>query len=310
MITNPQQEFSSLLFNRMSSDAINLTPYRLEESKTPTLDVIKPPVVSLMSWNINGLRSYFRHDPRGEVINSLIVKYRPDFICLQETRIQNSHVAEVKSELVRLFNCKSVHLSCSQARKGYSGTAILGISEAADDKSVSYGIGETEGDQEGRTIILRHPQFSLINVYSPNSGEALSRLNYRTNIWDRMLRARMDKLILERPHIPVIIAGDLNVAHKYTDFYCWESAGSLKQPGLTIDERNSFQNTILGSDFIDTFRASFPDTIKYSYFSSRSKHISYPQKRGFRLDYILTNAQRAGLKVSHHKPFVDDSVRL
>ena len=280
------------------------------KAKDHTVEKTNHPFVSIMSWNINGLRSYFRHDPEGKVIKSLITKYRPYFICLQETRIQNSHVAEVSSELIRLFNCKSVYLSCSQARKGYSGTAILAMNKCstADDLSVSYGIGDPEGDKEGRSIVLKHPQFSLVNVYTPNSGEALTRLQYRTITWDRVLRARLDQLTRERPDIPVIIAGDFNVAHTHKDFYCWENVLSLRQPGLTIEERDSFQNTILGSDFIDTFRHSFPDTIKYSYFSSRSKHISHPQKRGLRLDYILTNAPDGVKEESHQKPYIDDSV--
>jgi exodeoxyribonuclease-3 len=267
----------------------------------------RPYTVSILSWNVNGIRSYLRHDPTASVMKSLITAHKPDYICLQETKLQEAHVDAVSSELTSLLDCKRAYFSCSRRRKGYSGTAVLVFNDQMKEKEVCYEIGDEEGDQEGRVIVLNTGDFALLNVYTPNSGESLDRLSYRVNAWDKAFRKKMDELSAQSRLRAVIVAGDLNVAHETIDFHCYDKPVSLKMPGTTLEERKSFRETILGTEFIDTFRAAHPGLVKYSYFSARSKRVSYPQKLGFRLDYILTNTAASSIS-KEHPPFIDDRV--
>jgi exodeoxyribonuclease III len=175
-------------------------------------------------------------------------------------------------------------------------------------------------DAEGRLICLRTRDYALMNVYSPNAGASLARLEDRVSAWDVALRARMDTLAtrpssgtdkdnrkLSATPFPVIVAGDFNVAHERIDFYQSGNA-CLKQAGLTPEERESFGSTILKADFIDSFRHVYPSERRYSYFSARQKPSSHALKRGLRIDYVLCNLGPQNIS-KERPPFIEDEVR-
>jgi exodeoxyribonuclease-3 len=157
---------------------------------------------------------------------------------------------------------------------GYSGTAIFSKKEPIN---VIYGL-ENDLDDEGRVITLEFKKFFLIHVYTPNSGRALERLKWRTETWDKAFLKHIEKL-----KKPVIVCGDLNVAHKEIDIK--NSKTNLKTAGFTVEERESFSNILEKANLIDTFRYKHPEEIKYSFWSymrnARAKNI------GWRLDYFL-----------------------
>lgn len=132
--------------------------------------------LSVMSWNVNGLRSLLRHDSEGSLLRSLVESKRPDFICLQETKLQEVHTQEMASKLDQFFRQPvSCYWNSSRGRKGYSGTAIICMEQnfKSADLSVSYQLGDDAGDLEGRLITVEGENFSLTNVYVPNSGDGM-----------------------------------------------------------------------------------------------------------------------------------------
>ena len=280
-----------------------------------------------MSWNVAGLRAILKKDP--EALPSLATKHNLDVICLQETKLQDVHVNDpklkIKGFLLEDENYDS-HFSCSEIKKGYSGTAVfikrrgdgtekkikkqstlnfskknktVSESKSSNDAmidlellkplEISYGIGKDEHDKEGRAITVDFPLFSLTNVYVPNSGQKLDRLSYRTDQWDKDLLTKMKE---KEQTKPVIWLGDLNVAHKYLDVWNDGAKHLAKQAGTTQEERDSFQSQ-LDSDngaFVDAFRHLHP-TAKghYSYWSQRAGNRA-PNK-GLRLDYFICSRQ-------------------
>ena len=276
-----------------------------------------------MSWNVAGLRAILKKDP--QALPSLATKHDLDVICLQETKLQDMHVNDpklkIKGFLLEEENYES-HYSCSEVKKGYSGTAVfvkkrgtdgekktmkqstLNFSKKnnTDSKSkskellkidsdllkpleISYGLGKDEHDKEGRAITVDFPLFSLTNLYVPNSGQKLDRLSYRTEQWDKDLLSKME----ERENTkPVIWLGDLNVAHTNLDVWNDGAKHLAKQAGTTQAERDSFQKQLdaNGGAFVDAFRYLYP-TAKghYSYWSQRAGNRA-PNK-GLRLDYFI-----------------------
>lgn len=261
-------------------------------------------------------------------MRGLVDKHRPDFICLQETKLQEHHTEDVERALIDGLGCRSIVWSSSRSRKGYSGTAVVSMhTDLSATAEASFDIGVTEMDSEGRVICLKTKDFALLNVYSPNSGATLARLADRVKLWDVALRARMESIssptsaakhptgsetaVLKSNKsssalFPVIVAGDLNVAHERIDFY-QSGTACLKQAGLTPEERESFGSTILKDDFIDTYRHIYPSERRYSYFSARQKPSSHSMRRGLRIDYVLTNAG-AGSICKERPPFIEDEV--
>jgi exodeoxyribonuclease III len=226
-------------------------------------------------------------------------------------------------ETLQLVDDYDDYWSCSTVKKGYSGTAVFvrkrkgsgngkktakqatldtfvaKVEKESDKKpnvdlpidkellvpvSVSFGIGKSEHDAEGRTITVDFPRFSLCNVYVPNSGEKLNRLAYRTEEWDRDFLAYMQTLSSKNKK-PVLWLGDLNVAH--TNLEVWNDGAKhlAKQAGVTKEERASFQNQ-LDSGFIDAFRHLHPTAAgHYSYWSTRAGNRKV--NKGLRLDYFV-----------------------
>ncbi|NMB21594.1 MAG: exodeoxyribonuclease III [Firmicutes bacterium] len=221
--------------------------------------------MKLVSWNVNGLRAAvnkgfmdFFHD-----IDS-------DFFCVQETKMQEGQLELELPGYEQYWN--------SAVKKGYSGTAIFTKHRPL---SVFYGLGIEEHDQEGRLITLEYDSFFLTTCYTPNSQRGLARLDYRMT-WEDDFRAFLGDLAEQKP---VIVCGDLNVAHKEIDLK--NPSTNRKNAGFTDEERNKFSD-LLDSGFIDTYRHFYPDKTDaytwWSYFSNaRERNI------GWRIDYFLVS---------------------
>lgn len=227
------------------------------------------PAIHLVNWNVNGLRSICKKDFVKD-----IQTMDPDILCLQETK---ASLEEVKS-LCELLPKYKAYVNSSKARKGYSGTAILSKMEPL---GISFDMNIEEHDQEGRVITAEYEKFFLITVYAPNSGEGLKRLDYREK-WDTEFKnyvAGLNKIK------PVIIAGDLNVAHKEIDI-ARAKENYNKSAGYTQREIDSFDK-LLNLGLTDSFRHLHPEDIKYTYwnqlFNARARN------RGWRIDYFLVD---------------------
>lgn len=223
----------------------------------------------LVNWNVNGIRSIIKKDFAKDVR-----EMNPDMLCLQEHK---ASLADVKTVLEAFPEYKA-HINDSKARKGYSGTAILTKQEPI---SVTYDMGVEEHDQEGRVVTAEYDTFILVTVYTPNSGEGLKRLEYRQT-WDNTFREYVSWLNKRKP---VIICGDLNVAHQPIDL-ARPKQNYNKSAGYTQQEIDSF-SALLEAGFVDTFRNKHPEEVKYSYwnylFNARANNT------GWRIDYFLVS---------------------
>ena len=221
--------------------------------------------MKLISWNVNGIRACLQKD-----FMTFFNEADADIFCLQETKIQEGQVTLDLPGYYQYFNYA--------VKKGYSGTAIFTKKEPI---SVSYGIGIEEHDQEGRVITLEFENFYMVTVYTPNSKQQLERLEYRM-VWEDDFRAYLHKLEEKKP---VVVCGDLNVAHKEID---------LKNPktnhhsaGFTDEERGKMTQ-LLESGFVDTYRHFHPDTEGvYSWWSYRFQ--ARAKNAGWRIDYFLVS---------------------
>lgn len=225
--------------------------------------------MKIVSYNVNGIRAAIKkglHDSFGAI--------DADILCLQETKAQDDQVLEALGDVspYEVF-------SNSAVKKGYSGTAIL---TKIKPLSVSKGVGIEEHDQEGRVLCLEYDNFYLVNVYVPNSSRELVRLPYREG-WDQDFLKYLKDLEDKKP---VILCGDMNVAHQEIDI-ARPKSNYNKTAGYTQTEIDGMTNFI-NAGFVDTFRSLHPDTVAYSWWSyragAREKNI------GWRLDYFLISA--------------------
>ena len=222
-------------------------------------------MLKFISWNVNGLRACYDKG-FADAFNRL----EADFFCLQETKMQ-------EGQLDVQFEGYQSYWNYAE-KKGYSGTAIF---SKVKPLSVTYGLGIEEHDHEGRVITLELESYYLITVYTPNSQEELRRLDYRMK-WDDDFRAYLKKLEEKKP---VIVCGDLNVAHKEIDLK--NPKTNRKNAGFTDEERAKF-TTLLESGFTDTFRYCYPEQEGiYSWWSYRFK--AREKNAGWRIDYFLTS---------------------
>lgn len=228
--------------------------------------------LTVASWNVCGLRSLLKKGTLPDLFTP-----KPNILCLNETMLQDKHVPGVSSQLPQ-YPYK--YFSCSQARKGYSGVAVLADSEPI---KVTYGLGVPELDAEGRLIAAEFKEFIVVSTYVPNAGAALVRLDYRTLQWDTALRRYLDDLQREKP---VVWLGDLNVVHEDIDIY--DIRGKEDWACCTPQERNSFSTTLRSNDMIDSFRLLHPTERGYSYYSRRNINAR-EKKQGWRLDYVITS---------------------
>ena len=223
--------------------------------------------MKLVSWNVNGLRACM-----GKGFMDFFTAVEADVFCLQETKMQEGQVVFDFPGYQQYWN--------SAQKKGYSGTLIL---TKINPLSVSYGIKIPEHDNEGRVITIEFEKFYLINVYTPNSQQELARLDYRMS-WEDAFRNYV--LSLEKAK-PVMICGDLNVAHTEIDLK--NPKTNRKNAGFTDEERQKM-TALLDSGFIDSYRYFYPDKIEaYTWWSymrqARSHNI------GWRIDYFIVSQQ-------------------
>ena len=221
----------------------------------------------IISWNVNGIRAIIKKD----FIND-INKLDADIICLQETK---ANVDQTKTALT-VFDQYHVFANSSKARKGYSGTAVL---TRIKPLKVTYDINIKIHDQEGRVILLEYDNFNLINVYVPNSGQELKRIEYRT-LWDKDF---LNYCISTNRNKPLVITGDFNVAHQEIDI-ARPKANYNKTSGYTQIEIDGFSK-FLDNGFVDIFRTKNPEKIIYTWWNYRFR--ARERNVGGRIDYFL-----------------------
>lgn len=224
--------------------------------------------MKLISWNVNGLRAIVQKG-FADIFNELDA----DVFCLQETKLSENQLDLQFDGYRSWWNYAD--------KKGYSGTAVYSRPEPI---SVTRGMDIDEHDHEGRVITVEYPDFYLVNVYTPNSQNELARLEYRMK-WENDFLEYVTGLDRVKP---VVICGDLNVAHEEIDLK--NPKTNRKNPGFTDDERSAMTR-LLNAGFIDTYRHLHPDTVAYSWwsyrFSARAKNI------GWRIDYFLISQRLA-----------------
>lgn len=221
----------------------------------------------LISWNVNGIRAILKKNFL-QSLNELV----PDVLCLQETKAQPEDVKTALSTVPGFH----FYTNSSKARKGYSGTAILSKKEPID---VIYDMGIEEHDQEGRVITAEFENYFLVTVYTPNSGAGMKRLDYREG-WDVAFREHIEALDQKKP---VVVCGDLNVAHKEIDL-ARPKPNYNKTSGYTQKEIDGLEN-LLSAGFFDSFRHFYPDEVKYSWWNYKFK--ARERNVGWRIDYFL-----------------------
>ncbi len=218
-----------------------------------------------VSWNVNGLRACLQKG-----FPDFFQQIDADFFCLQETKLQEGQV-ELEFPGYRQYWCYA-------EKKGYSGTAIFTKHEPL---SVSYGIGVSELDTEGRVITLEYPDFFLVTCYTPNAQRELARLDHRMR-WEEAFRGYLSGLDAEKP---VILCGDLNVAHQEIDLK--NPASNRGSAGFSDEERGAFTK-LLEAGFTDSFRYLYPDKAEaYTWWSYMFK--ARERNTGWRIDYFVVS---------------------
>ncbi len=231
--------------------------------------------MKFISWNVNGLRACITKG-----FEDIFKELDADFFCLQETKMQAGQCDFSPEGYESFFNYAE--------KKGYSGTAIFSKHKPL---SVAYGIGVEEHDHEGRVITLEMPDFFLVTVYTPNSQDELKRLDYRMR-WEDDFQAYLKKLDAQKP---VIVCGDMNVAHQEIDIK--NPKTNRRNAGFTDEEREKF-GSLLSKGFTDTFRFKHPDEVTYSWWSYRFR--AREKNAGWRIDYFVTS-ERLNDKIKEAK---------
>ena len=237
--------------------------------------------MKFISWNVNGLRAAIRKG-----FHDFVAGAGADVICLQEVRALPDQVNLELDHYLPFWNPAD--------KKGYSGTLLL---TRVEPLAVTAGLGLPQHDGEGRVITAQFEDYYLVNVYTPNAKRGLGRLNYRTIQWDAAFLIHLKRL---RRHKPVIVCGDLNVAHKEIDLA--NPKANVRNPGFTIEERAGFDK-LVAAGFIDTFREFTTEGGHYTWWSqmgrAREKNI------GWRIDYFcISPGLRPRLRASFIRPEV------
>ncbi|XP_057835643.2 DNA-(apurinic or apyrimidinic site) endonuclease, chloroplastic isoform X2 [Cryptomeria japonica] len=263
-------------------------------------------MVRLISWNVNGLRALLKREENKFL--QLAERENFDILCLQETKLQEKDVQQIKQGL--LDGYETSFWTCSVSKLGYSGTAVI---SRVKPVSVRFGLGFPDHDGEGRLITVELDKFYLVAGYVPNSGQKLERLTYRVQKWDPALSSYIKDLEQKKP---VVLTGDLNCANEEIDIY--NPDGNRRSAGFTDEERRSFEDNFLNKGFVDTFRQQHPNTVGYTYWGYRqgaradnraiprrpqiwqknlpswkcvppSPAVPVPETQGWRLDYFLVS---------------------
>lgn len=218
-----------------------------------------------ISWNVNGLRAVLKKG-----FEDIFWSFDADFVCLQETKLQEGQVDLVLPGYESYW--------CYAEKKGYSGTAIF---TRHTPLSVAYNLPQGEHCTEGRAITLEYADFYLVCVYTPNAQDELKRIDYRMS-WEDDFRAYLAELDAKKP---VIMCGDLNVAHEEIDLK--NPKPNIGKPGFSYEERGKFTE-LLSAGFIDTFRTLYPDRRDaYSWWSYRM--AARERNVGWRIDYFVAS---------------------
>lgn len=225
--------------------------------------------MKLISWNVNGLRACVKKG-----FEEFFKEADADIFCVQETKLQEGQID---------FAPEGYHCYWNYAeKKGYSGTAVFAKEQPLN---VTYGIGIEEHDHEGRVITLEYESFYFVTVYTPNSQTELARLDYRMQ-WEDDFRDYLKKLDEQKP---VIMTGDLNVAHEEIDLK--NPKTNKKNAGFTQEERDKFTE-LLNAGFVDSFRYFYPELAgAYSWWSYRFK--AREKDAGWRIDYFVVSERWA-----------------
>ncbi|XYY59834.1 exodeoxyribonuclease III [Bacillus velezensis] len=222
--------------------------------------------MKLISWNVNGLRAVMKKID----INTYVQETATDILCLQETKVQDGQVS---------LQPEGYHAYWNYAvKKGYSGTAVFSKEKPAH---VLYGLGIDDHDQEGRVITLEFEHVFVVNCYTPNAKRGLERIDYRLQ-WEADFKDYLQKLDRKKP---VILCGDLNVAHREIDLK--NPKANRKNAGFSEQEREAF-SALLNAGFTDSFRYLYPDQEgAYSWWSYRTN--AREKNIGWRLDYVIVS---------------------
>lgn len=225
--------------------------------------------MKLIAWNVNGLRAVINKG-----FKEFFKEIDADIFCIQETKMQE---AQLDENILEIFEGYNAYWNSAE-KKGYSGTAIFTKQKPLN---VTYGIGKEEHDKEGRVITLEFEKFYMVNIYTPNSKRELERLDYR-QLWEDEIRAYLLKL---KENKPVVMCGDLNVAHEEIDLK--NPKTNRKNAGFT-DEERAKMTELLNAGFVDTYRYKYPEVEgKYSWWSymfhAREKNA------GWRIDYFIVS---------------------
>lgn len=236
--------------------------------------------MKLVSWNVNGLRAVINKG-----FEEFFKETDADIFCIQETKMQEDQIDDKIREIFKGYNT----YWNSAEKKGYSGTAIITKNIPLN---IKFGIGIEEHDKEGRVITLEFDKFYMVNCYTPNSKRELERLDYRM-VWEDAFRNYLLELNKKKP---VIVCGDLNVAHKEIDLK--NPKTNRKNAGFTDEEREKMTE-LLNAGFTDTFRYLYPDkTDTYTWWSYMFK--AREKNAGWRIDYfIVSNSIKDKIKESY-----------
>ena len=232
--------------------------------------------LKIIAWNVNSIRALLKKVDLDEFLK----KHKPNIFCMSETKLSCPDQEFQDQFKKEISGFRNRYYSTCIVKKGYSGTAIYSKKKPIN---VIYGMNTPKHDQEGRVITLEFDDFFLLHVYTPNSGQSLQRLEYRTQEWDIAFKKFIQGLQKKKK---VIVCGDLNVVNLDIDIY--NTKGKTKAAGFTPEERSSFHSLLKENKLIDTFRYFYPNVKnKFSYwtylFNSRAKN------NGWRIDYFLVN---------------------
>ncbi len=226
--------------------------------------------MKIITYNINGFRAFLKKKKHDEfVLDALISENNPDIICLQETKCPDDLIFSLPSEY------KFKKILASQTRKGYSGVAVFSKEEPIDI------LDDFPHNEEGRVIVLEYQKYYVINTYTPNSKQDLSRLEYRVNVWEKTIRDYINNLKKK----PIIFVSDFNVAPTELDIY--RAKGNEKSHGFTIQERTAFAQLLKECNLVDSYRLLHPDKKEYTWFSPFAK--SREKNNGWRIDTVLVS---------------------
>jgi len=264
MIQTPRSHTFSRSFFRFS-------PFPL----FPTTRFYSTAALKISSWNINGLNSVVSKG----VLQEYVKQEEPDIMCFQETKLSLERKPQFEGKLFEgLYPHEFYHCAL---KKGYSGNAIF---SKVEPKYSNIGINQTAHDTEGRSITLEFEDFFLVSVYVPNSQSMLKRLSYR-RIWNRALSDYLHSLQSKKP---LIVCGDLNVAHTEMDIH--DPVANQGASGFSEEEREDHSYWLLGRlNLKDVWRELNPQTVQYTWWSYRSR--ARARNKGWRIDYFLMSEE-------------------